>query len=107
MKPTRSNANPPDPSTPSAGSPCGCSGSCGLHPGPCPAKQFHRYPGTRTTVHLEATEDGQRCPFCLLAATRPNAASQMTAAALRCPSADGDQDDLFDTTPYQRTSGRR
>jgi hypothetical protein len=104
MKPTRSNANPPDQLAENI--PCGCSGDCGLHTGPCPARHLHRYPGTKTTVHLQATGRGPRCPFCLLAATRPNSASPQTAAALRRPSADGAQDDLFDTTPY-RTGVRR
>jgi hypothetical protein len=101
MKPT---TNPPDTAELTAGTCCDCPGDCGLtHDGPCAAKHLHRFPGTRTTVHLETTPAGFRCPYCLLAATRPNAISERTAAALRRPgAAEAAQDDLFDVTPYQR-----
>lgn len=100
MKPTRGTANPPEGPEPiTTDTPCACPG-CSLHTGPCLAKHLHRYPATRTIVHLKATEDGPLCPFCLLASTRPGSNGTATRAALRRPCALGEQDDLFDVAPY-------
>ncbi|GAA2726733.1 hypothetical protein GCM10010439_30220 [Actinocorallia aurantiaca] len=108
MKPTRGNTNPPEANTSplKPGQQCSCAGPCALHEGPCLSRHLRYFPGTRTRVYLDAQREG-RCRFCLLATDRPNTVSSTVQAALRRPFAQGQQDDLFDTAPYQRTGDQR
>src|ERR671914_393739 len=100
MTPTSNPANPPG--RIEANTPCGCSGGCGTHPGPCRARHLGRHPETRALIHLQTTPGGPVSPYCPLAAPPPGATTPSTAAALNPPAAAADQPDLFDTTPYEK-----